>query len=122
MRDRLLGQLLPIHQEQQPLRPTGLEHPLRVEADYIRFARAGRQLHEKPALAQFDRMIQRAQYLLLIGPDNAHLAYPEEIIGDCHRGQRLGCFPQVTEAAPGHGGNRRNLQYGHRRSRSPRSR
>ncbi len=100
----LLGQLLPVHQEEQPLRPPSLEHPLRVEADNVRLASAGRQFHQEPALPQLHRMVERPQHFLLVGPDNPHLPHADEIVRNRHRGQRLGFLPQVNQSlqvAPG---------------------
>jgi hypothetical protein len=102
--DGLLRQLLPIHQEQQPLGPVRLEHPLRLQADDVRLARAGGQFHQEPPLAQFHRHVHRPHQILLVRPRDADRAGPQEVLGNDDGRQWLPLFPQVHQpfqVAPG---------------------
>ena len=77
--ERLPGKLVAVHEHEHALRPTGLEETLQVKTDEVGLPGTGRQLHQKPAFAELERMVEGAHRLDLVRAHGARLALPNVV-------------------------------------------
>src|SRR2546430_8005796 len=96
--ERLLGQLISIHQKKDAFGASGLDQSLQVKANEICLPRSGGKIEQKAALAELDRLVERFHGVLLIGSDLALLALAQIIIGKSNGGQRLALLAQVDKS------------------------
>ncbi|GIW41865.1 MAG: hypothetical protein KatS3mg076_2442 [Candidatus Binatia bacterium] len=101
--ERLLGELVAIDQEENPLGPTCPEKALEIEADQVGLPGPGGQLDQEAALPELEGVVEGAHRVGLVEPHGARLALPDVVLGNLDRGKRSAAashLHQTLEVAP----------------------